>query len=144
MISNNSSRRLFLKQALAISAAASVPAFWIPKSYAATPGGRIISPNDKVNLALIGIGNRGGEIGLAMNSTGLCNIVALCDVDMGAPHTRKLMSKFPDAPRFQDFRKMFDKMSDKIDAVCIGVPDHSHFPITMEAMARGKHVYVEK
>lgn len=51
---------------------------------------------------------------------------------------------FPDVPRFQDFRKMFDKMADRIDAVTVGVPDHSHFPITIEAMAHGKHVYVEK
>ena len=39
---------------------------------------------------------------------------------------------------------MFDRMADKIDAVSVGVPDHSHFPITIEAMAHGKHVYVEK
>ena len=39
---------------------------------------------------------------------------------------------------------MFDKMADKIDAVTVGVPDHAHFPITIEAMAHGKHVYVEK
>ena len=32
---------------------------------------------------------------------------------------------------------MFDKMADKIDAVTVGVPDHAHFPITIEAMAHG-------
>lgn len=39
---------------------------------------------------------------------------------------------------------MFDGWRTKIDAVSVGVPDHSHFPITIEAMAHGKHVYVEK
>ena len=39
---------------------------------------------------------------------------------------------------------MFDKMSNQIDAVTVGTPDHSHFPITIRAMAQGKHVYVEK
>jgi len=39
---------------------------------------------------------------------------------------------------------MFDKMGNQIDAVSIGVPDFSHFPITMMAMGLGKHVYVEK
>jgi hypothetical protein len=39
---------------------------------------------------------------------------------------------------------MFDKMGNQIEAVSVGVPDHAHFPITMMAMALGKHVYVEK
>jgi hypothetical protein len=63
---------------------------------------------------------------------------------MGAPHTLELMKMFPDVPRFQDFRQMFDKMGNQIDAVSAGVPDFSHFPIAMLAMSLGKHVYVEK
>jgi hypothetical protein len=98
----------------------------------------------KVNLACVGIGNRGAEIINELNRTGLANIVALCDVDMGAKHTAGTLKKFPDAQRFQDFRKMFDKMGKDIDAVCIGTPDFSHFPIAMLAMSLGKHVYVEK
>ena len=139
MSKNDISRRLFLKQAAALSAA-SVPTLWTPAKGLTSA----VSANDKVNLALIGIGNRGKEIAHELYNTGLCNIVALCDVDMGAEHTQEIMAKFPKAPRFQDFRKMLDKMGDKIDAVTVGVPDHSHFPITMEAMAHGKHVYVEK
>ena len=102
------------------------------------------SPNEKVNLACIGIGNRGADIIKALHATGLANIVALCDVDMGAPHTLKTLEKFPGVPRFQDFRQMFDKLGGKIDAVSVGTPDFSHFPITMLAMSLGKHVYVEK
>ena len=45
---------------------------------------------------------------------------------------------------FQDFQKMFDKMGKDIDAVSVGVPDFSHFPIAMLAMSLGKHVYCEK
>ncbi|MCD7937720.1 MAG: Gfo/Idh/MocA family oxidoreductase [Tannerellaceae bacterium] len=144
MKSNEINRRLFLKQALALSATTALPAFWTPAKSRTLPTTPFISANDRVNLALIGIGNRGGEIAKDLYKTGLCNIVALCDVDMGAPHTQEIMNMFPDAPRFQDFRQMFDKMADKIDAVTVGTPDHSHFPITMEAMAHGKHVYVEK
>jgi hypothetical protein len=51
---------------------------------------------------------------------------------------------FPDVPRFQDFRKMFDKMGKDIEAVSVATPDFSHFPVCMQAMALGKHVYVEK
>ena len=99
---------------------------------------------DKVNLACIGIGNRGGEIIRELYNTGLANIVALCDVDMEAPHTLDIIKMFPKVPRFQDFRQMFDKMGNQIDAVSVGVPDFSHFPITMMAIGLGKHVYVEK
>ncbi|MDD2436764.1 MAG: Gfo/Idh/MocA family oxidoreductase [Massilibacteroides sp.] len=144
MNSNEISRRLFIKQALVASAATAIPTFWTPVKASTMPVNPFVSANDRVNLALIGIGFRGGEIAKELYNTGLCNIVALCDVDMGAPHTQEVMNMFPDVPRFQDFRKMFDKMADKIDAVTVGVPDHSHFPITMEAMAHGKHVYVEK
>ncbi len=103
-----------------------------------------ILPSDKVNLACVGIGHRGGDILKSLHATGLANIVALCDVDMGAPHTQGVLKMFPDVPRFTDFRKMFDKMASKIDAVSVGTPDFSHFPITMLAMSMGKHVYVEK
>ncbi|MFM6937233.1 MAG: Gfo/Idh/MocA family oxidoreductase [Aquirufa sp.] len=129
---HESSRRTFLKNAALLTSAAAFPSF--------------ISKNsgDKVNLACIGIGNQGGLDVMSLYNTGLCNIVALCDVDMGAPQTLKVLEKFPDVPRFQDFRQLFDKMGNQFEAVSIGVPDHSHFPITMMALGMGKHVFVEK
>jgi hypothetical protein len=63
---------------------------------------------------------------------------------MGAKHTLKTLEAFPDVPRFQDFRVLFDKMGNEIDAVSICTPDFSHFPATIMAMSLGKHVYVEK
>ena len=126
------SRRSFIK------ASAATSAFTILPSWGQTP------PSEKINLAIVGIGAQGGSIGNTFHNTGLVNVVALCDVDMGAGPTKGLMNKFPDAPRFKDFRQMFDKMADKIDAVSIGIPDHAHFPVTMQAMALGKHVFVEK
>ena len=63
---------------------------------------------------------------------------------MGAAHTLEALKMFPKVPRFQDFRKMFDKMEKDIDAVLVATPDHSHFPIAMHAMKLGKAVYVEK
>jgi predicted dehydrogenase len=102
------------------------------------------APNGKVNLACVGIGNRAADVVKALHATGLANIVALCDVDMGAPHTVEIMKMFPDVPRFQDFRRMFDKMGKDFDAVSVATPDFSHFPIAMLAMSQGKHVYCEK
>lgn len=136
---SKNSRRGFIKQS-AITGAGLI----LLPSFLKASRGVVAGANEKVNLACIGIGNRGGEIIEELNKTGLANIVALCDTDMGAPHTTKVMGMFPAAQRFQDFRKMFDKMGNEIEAVCIGVPDHSHFPITMHALMSGKHVYVEK
>lgn len=104
----------------------------------------LAKPNERVNLACIGIGFRGGEIIKELYKTGLCNIVALCDVDLGAKHTQEILNLFPDAKRFQDFRKMFDEYGNHFDAVSIGTPDFAHFAMTMQAIDQGKHVYVEK
>jgi len=141
MKSNEVSRRWFLKRAALFSAtAAAAPQFLSAKSAPVT----LAKPGERVNLACCGIGNRGGEDIQDFYRTGLANFVAFCDVDMGAPHTLKTLQQFPDVPRFKDFREMFDKMGSQIEAVCIGVPDFSHFPICIEAMSRGIHVYVEK
>lgn len=132
-------RRQFLK---GVAAAGAVSLFSPPFVFGADK--KSSAKGDLVRLACIGIGNRGGEITKALNATGVAKIVALCDTDMGAPHTQEVLKSHPDVPRFQDFRKMFDKMGKEIDAVSIGVPDFSHFPIAMLAMSLGKHVYVEK
>ena len=141
---SKSSRRNFLKQLSVITATTALSSFSIHSLSAENPKPRKVGTNEKVNLACIGIGNRGADIINDLYKTGYCNIVALCDTDMGANQTLEIMNKFPDVPRFQDFRKMFDKMSNQIDAVCIAIPDFSHFPATMLAMSLGKHVYVEK
>jgi hypothetical protein len=133
MHKNSYSRRRFLKDAMMASAAAATAPYILK-------GG----PQQKINIAYIGIGNRGWDVIQGLQKTGLTNVVALCDVDMGAPHTQNALKMFPDTPRFQDFRQLFDKMGSQIDAVTIAVPDFSHFPITMMAIGLGKHVYVEK
>lgn len=140
---NENSRRKFLKQVVLLSAAASAPSFISASGKKLSASGSA-KPSEKVNLACVGIGNQGGSDVLSFFNTGLCNLVAFCDVDMGAAQTLDVLTKFPDVPRFQDFRVMFDKMEDQIDAVLVGTPDHSHFPITMMAMGLGKHVFVEK
>jgi len=98
------------------------------------------SPNEKLNIASIGAG------GKAASDIGGCapteNIVALCDVDdKQAANTYK---RFEKAPKYKDFRKMLDKEGKTIDAVIVTVPDFMHAICAMNAMERGKHVYVQK
>jgi predicted dehydrogenase len=98
----------------------------------------------KVRLAAIGIANRGAQIIDDFTRTGLCDIVALCDVDPESAESRKTIAKFPKAKLFKDFRKLFDEYADHFDAVCVAIPDFAHFPVAMLALHCGKHVYVEK
>ncbi|HEY4417503.1 MAG TPA: Gfo/Idh/MocA family oxidoreductase [Verrucomicrobiae bacterium] len=135
-------RRSFLKGILATGTLSIIT----PRSLFAADGSAVpaVAASGKVNVACCGIGNRGGEDVMALAASGLANFVAFCDTDMGAPHTRAVLKKFPNVPRFQDFRQMFDKMGKDIEAVCVGTPDFSHFPIAMLAMSLGKHVYSEK
>lgn len=105
---------------------------------------QVANAGKKVNIAYVGIGNRGLQVIEEFEKTGLANVVALCDVDLGAKHTLKAIGMYPKAKQFRDFRQMFDKAGKEFDAVMVATPDHSHFPVCMMAMAYGKHVYVEK
>ena len=97
------------------------------------------SPNNKLNLAGIGIGGQGGADLDGVKSE---NIVALCDVD--SKYAAKRFSQFPQAKQYRDYRKMLDEMGKQIDGVVIGTPDHTHAVIAMRAIKMGKHVYCEK
>ncbi len=100
---------------------------------------RKLSPNEKMNIAGIGVGGMGrGDI---MNCRSE-NIVALCDVDW--ERAGETFHNLPDAAKYKDFRVMFDEMGDEIDAVTISTPDHTHAPATYWAMMLGKHVRVQK
>lgn len=97
------------------------------------------SANDKLNIAFVGVGGRGSTAVLEHEHE---NLVAFCDVDDA--RAAVTYDKFPEVPRFRDYRKMFDRLDRQIDAVRISTPDHMHFPVAMAAIALGKHVYVEK
>jgi predicted dehydrogenase len=96
-------------------------------------------PSEKLNIACIGVGGRGGA---NLGGVGGENIVALCDVD--ARRVGKAFERYPKAKRYRDFRKMFDDMDAKIDAVVVSTPDHTHAVAGMAAIKRGKHLFCEK
>lgn len=97
-----------------------------------------ISPNQKLNVAAIGAGGKGGGDIYACREE---NIVALCDVD--ADRAAKAFGTFTDAKKFKDYRNMLEQMPE-IDALTISTPDHTHAPAAYMAMKMGKHVYVQK
>ena len=134
-MSNKITRRAMLKA----SAVAGAGILFLPRNILAQGQ----SPNDKLNVALVGVGNQGGFQVNGMETTRQ-NVVAICDVDDRMLNQRKAVEKFPRAKVFKDFRKMYDEMLSEIDAVCVSVPDHTHFPIAIQAIRNKKHVYLEK
>ena len=143
-----STRRTFLKSSALAAAAFSLPRFSIGQT------GR--SANGKINVASIGIGNRGFFAVSELMKDPRVNLVAFADVDQvlvqetqkrGAELKKTAELTCADlttVPVFRDYREMFAKMGDKIDAVTVSTPDHHHYPAAMMAIQRGKHVYVEK
>ena len=98
------------------------------------------SPNEKVNYACIGVGGKGSSDTDAAGDHG--NVVALCDVD--DERLNKKGEQFPKAMKFNDYRKMLEVMGDRIDAVTVSTPDHSHAPASVMAMRMGKHCFCQK
>ncbi len=103
-------------------------------------GGNRTPPSDKLNVAFIGVGGRGGAQlgGLSKGN----NVVALCDVDLR--RAQGAFKRFPNAKKYRDFRTMFDVIEKSIDVVAVSTPDHTHAVAAMAAIQRGKHVYCEK
>ena len=103
------SRRDFMGAAAAVAAFTVVPRHVLG-------GPRQIPPSEKLNIAGIGVGGRGAADVNGVGETE--NIIALCDVD--EKHAAETFEKYPQARRYRDFRRMFDEMQNKIDAVVVG------------------------
>ena len=96
--------------------------------------------NDKLNIAMIATGGRGG---FNLNQAAIAseNIVVLCDVY--EPAVDKAARMYPRARRYRDFRRVYDRAND-FDAVVVSTTEHTHAFATLPALQLGKHVYCEK
>jgi hypothetical protein len=128
---------------------------------------RAYQANEKVQVALIGVGGRGRWFVETIPK--MADVVALCDVNevkleeafrfweetgrrwANSPHPwerqaaeiyRRLAERRP--PTFADFRKMLQEMGRQIDAVVVATPDHTHAVASAAAIRAGKHVFCEK
>lgn len=111
------------------------------KSYA-----NIIGANDRINVAIIGLGRRLGAFyePIALKGANV-QLLYLCDV-MEKQRTRAMQNfskhiSYKPTPE-NDIRKVLDDK--KVDAIFNATPDHWHTPGSVMAMKAGKHVYVEK
>jgi predicted dehydrogenase len=95
------------------------------------------SPNEKLNIGIIGAAGRGGSNTGSVSSE---NIVALCDVDEN--RLDKAAQAHPSAKKYVDWRRLVDQ--EGMDAVVVSTTDHTHAPACVWAMNRGMSVYCEK
>ncbi len=130
-------RRKFIKATGAGLVASAAPLIFSRNGHAA--------PSETVNVAVVGVGGRGG--GHAGNFASMKNsrLVAVCDVDSKkAEKVAKNESKEKGPVKaYTDFRRMLEDKSIGIDAVSIATCDHWHTPVALAALVAGKHVYVE-
>jgi len=117
----------------------SVGAAALAAGYAATAKG--FAANETITVGCIGTGGRCRRLMQSLATIPGVKINAVCDIwDFHLDEGRKLAQ--PDAFATKDYRALLDRKD--IDAVLIGTPDHWHVPITVDACAAGKDVYVEK
>lgn len=131
---NRISRRRFLGQSATIGAAA----VGFPNIL------RARSPNERLQLAFIGCGGRGGANLQTITSQKLVDVqvVALCDVN--GQNLDRAAEAYPGARKYTDFRKLYEDPTGDIDAVVVSTCEHTHAYATLPALRLGKHVYCEK
>ncbi len=120
-------------------------------------GGAIVFPtiikasafgaNDKISLAMIGVGNHGTSWNLPPYlKLDTCKVVAVCDVDLQhALKAKNIIDQHygnQDCKIYNDFREVLLRRD--IDAVQISTPDHWHVPMSVLAIQAGKDVCCEK
>lgn len=99
------------------------------------------SPNDKIRFATIGVGIMGSGDTRTALETGLTELVAVADVYQGRlTRAQEVWGKQIAVTR--DYRELLERPD--IDAVVIATPDHLHARIAIDALNKGKDVYVEK
>jgi predicted dehydrogenase len=131
-MTKGSNRREFVKSTAALGAGA-----WVAGGISIKPS---ISALEEIRFGCIGVGGKGASDSTDAGNHG--KVVAMCDIDDNTLNKKK--QEFKDAATYTDFRKMFDEMGDKIDAVTVSTPDHSHAVAALQALRANKAVYCQK
>lgn len=135
-----SSRREFIRRAGGLVAAGAGGVYLAGHSRPAAA--RVIGANERINVAIIGCGWRGGQhMRILMSRAkekGDCQIVAVCDL-----YERRLREAVErtGAKGYRDYREVLAR--NDVDAVFLPVPWHWHAKLSIDACKAGKDVYVE-
>jgi len=134
-------RRQFLEDSM-LAATAAVAGGLVGRAAGAAPVG---SSNERLSIGVIGTGIRGLVHARSFAARGDCDVVAICDADIGrAERVAEAVGKSQGrkVPAVQDLRQIIDDPS--IDCVSIATCNHWHALAAIWAMQAGKDVYVEK
>ncbi len=124
-------RRRFIKNTAALASTTLLPSsIWV------------LSKNQKLRTAHIGVGGMGAEDLNSISSHPLVEVIALCDVDSNNLDKAKQLHQ--NAKVYSDYRILLKELKNEIDAVIVSTPDHTHAPASMMAMKMGKSVYCQK
>jgi len=101
-----------------------------------------VSPQDEINVGVIGPGSRGKYIMQLFLRVPGVRVTALCDVyEPRFAEGREITGE--DTPAYSDYRRMLDDASD-LDAVIVATPLSFHREHVVASLERGLHVYGEK
>jgi len=131
-MARKTTRRKFLGTSAVIGAG-----FWVAGGVAPRESRAAV---EKIHFASVGVGGKGNTDSQDAGRAG--DMVAICDIDDKTMAGAAL--RWPNAKKYNDYRKMFDEMEKSIDAVTVSTPDHCHAVIGAAAMARGKHCFIQK
>ena len=98
-------------------------------------------PSEQFRFAQIGCGGK-GTVDMTETIKAGGKLVAMCDVD--TKRAGGTIKKHKDVPLYADYRVLLDKHDKELDGVVVTTPDHTHACVALEAIKRGKHVYVQK
>lgn len=137
----NLTRRHFLEETLL---AAATGAAIVPVQAFSAQEKTSKSPNERLSVAVIGLGGRGQSHAEAYAARPDCQLTYVCDADrvIGENFADRQKTKGRDVKYVQDLRKIFDDKS--VDIVSVATPNHWHSLAAIWAMQAGKDVYVEK
>ncbi|PYQ16478.1 MAG: hypothetical protein DMF80_04775 [Acidobacteria bacterium] len=131
--SDPSARRRFL--GVALGATTELLVGWRP------PAASALGANDRVRIGVVGTGGRARDLMKKLRELPGQEVVAVSDVY--EPRMLEAAEIAGGRPvKMPDYRRMLDDKG--VHAVLIGAPDHWHKAMTLEAIAAGKDVYVEK
>lgn len=133
MTDRHQNRREFIQRAIAAGTA--LPAVSLLASPQTAKASK--SPNEKLNLASIGVAARAASNLKGCNTE---NIVALCDID--AKRLNDASKIYTKADHYYDYRHVLDR--DDLDGIIVSTPDHFHAVATAAALKKGLPVYCEK